>query len=207
VHFYDEAGDNPFGHEFILVPQRQMVGFVPGVDWFVAGKQDGGDVGVFTEGVADLEVLHQLEQFVVHVGVLRIAPNGLKIRCGKATFVLDDGGGVSDFIDGIGCPGGLEDDPMFEGAIFLEVETNAQVVEVLTDSEPFLWIFDSVAFAEGVVFLDADIVSMLGVVFEGVANFDPGFGDGDTDVGEVGDVGFDEVLNLAESAIGREVGR
>ena len=95
--------------------------FIPLVVWFLGGEEDGGDVGIFAEGVANLEILHQLEQFMLHVGVCSIAPNGFEICGGETTFVLDDCGSVGDFVDGVGSPGWFEDDAMFESAVFLEV--------------------------------------------------------------------------------------
>ena len=75
-------------------------------------------------------------------------------------------------------------------------------MEVLANNQPFSFVFDSVVLAEAMVSFDVNIVLILGEVFEDVADFDPGFGDGFLDVGEVGDVGLDESLDLRKSALG-----
>jgi hypothetical protein len=65
-------------------------------------------------------------------------------------------------------------------------------VEVFADNSHFLFVFESAGFfAEGIVLMDADIVPVLGVVFECGADAYPGFGDGLVDVREIGDVGLD----------------
>ena len=124
-------------------------------------------MGEVADGVANPKVFyhHQLQQFIVHLGILGIAPNGGEICAGKATVFGLNRFVFGDAIDGVVCPGGIENDAMFEDGIFLEVEANPQIVEVFANNEHFLTIFESVGLAEGIVFLNADIVLVLGVVF------------------------------------------
>jgi hypothetical protein len=198
VHLDDEASDDASGHEFIFVAENQVVGFVPGVVWLVFGEEAGGDEGVgeVADGVANPKFLHQLQQLVVHFGILGTAPNNFEICAGKTAVVLFHLIGVGDAIDGVGCPRGIEDDAMFEDGIFLEVEANPQVVEVFANDEHFLFIFESVGVTEAIVLFDVDIVLVLGVVFEEVADAYPGFGDGLVDVGKIGDVGGDSLVDV-----------
>ena len=56
----------------------------------------------------------------------------------------------------------------------MEVETSAEFVEGFADVQHFFGVGDAVGAAEGLVFVEADVV--LVVVFEGVADADPGGG-------------------------------
>jgi hypothetical protein len=168
VHLDDEAGKDASGHEFIFVAENQVFGFVPDVVRLGEGEEAGGDVGVgeVADGVANPKVLHQLQQFVVHLSIFTIIPNGFEIYAGKTAVVGFDSIVVGDAIDGIGCPVRVENNAMFEDGIFLEVEANSQVVEIFANVEHFLAIFESAGFfAEGIVLIDTDIVLVLGVVF------------------------------------------
>jgi hypothetical protein len=70
-----EPGDYAFGHELVLVPDDQIVGFIPVVDRLVLTEALRSDVA-FTVGnlVTELEVDHQTQQFILHDRVFRFTP-------------------------------------------------------------------------------------------------------------------------------------
>lgn len=176
VHFDDEAGEHSFGHEFIVVAQDEIVGVVPGVVGLVGGEELGGDVGFGAVGdfVAEFEVFHQLQKFIAHVGVLCVGPNGGEVGLGEAAEIGADGFGVEGFVDGGRAPFGFEDDQVFEDGVFLEVEADAEVVEVAAKLKFVFAAFEALGVAEVEEFGLGDVVA--GFSFEGFADVDPGFG-------------------------------
>ena len=93
VHFDDEAGEDAFGHEaFVAMAEGEVVGAVPGVVGRGGAEQVRGDVvtGAVGNFVADFELFHQLQQFVVQVGVFGAAPDVGKVGVGELSEVLFD---------------------------------------------------------------------------------------------------------------------
>ena len=176
MHFDDEAGEHPFGHEVVFIAENQIVGIVPGEVGLVCGEELGGDVGFGAVGdfVAEFEVFHQLKQFWAHLDVLLVGPDGFEVFAGEVTESVADFGGVEDFVDGGGAPFGFEDDGALEEVVVLEVEADAEVVEVAAELEFVVMAFEAVGVAEGEEFGLGDVVA--GVGFEGFADVDPGFG-------------------------------
>jgi hypothetical protein len=80
----------------------------------------------------------------MHVGVLRVSPDGREVGLGEAAEAGADFGCVEGFIDGGGTPFGLEDDDVFEDRVVLEVEANTQVVEVAAELEFILATLEAV---------------------------------------------------------------
>ena len=76
------------------------------------------------------------------------------------------------------------------------METDAEFVEGFADIQHFFGVGDAVGAAEGLVFVEADVV--LVVVFEGVADADPGGDPVFTDLGELGEAVLDMVLEGLE---------
>jgi hypothetical protein len=206
VHFDDEAGDHAFGHKFVLVAQDEVFGVIPGVFGLVGGEELGGDVvfGAVWDFVAEFEIFHQLEQFGAHGRVLLVGPDEFQVFAGEVAVGGADAGGVEDFVDGGGAPFGFEDDVALEEVVFLEVEADAEVVEVAAELEFVGVAFEAVGVAEGEEFVLGNVVPA--VCFEGFADVDPGFGQGAADVGELADVVLDGGEDFGESAIGEEVG-
>ncbi len=206
MHFDDEAGEHSFGHEFVVVAQNQVIAVVPCVFGLVAGEELGGDVGFGAVGdlVAEFEVFHQLQQLWAHVCILFIGPNEFEIFAGEAAEVLANFGGVEDFVNGGGAPFGFEDDVALEEVVVLEVEADAEVVEVFAELKFVFVAFEAVGVAEAEIFGLGDVVAI--VFFEGFADVDPGFWEGLADVGELADVVLDGGEDLGEAAIGEEVG-
>ncbi len=206
MHFDDEAGEHSFGHEVVFVAEDEVFGVVPVIFRLVGGEQLGGDVGFgfVRDLVAEFEVLHQLEEFGAHFGVLLVGPDGFEVVAGEVAEGLADFGGVEDFVDGGGAPFGFEDDGALEEVVCLEVEADAEVVEVAAELEFVGVAFEAVGVAEGEEFGLGDVVA--GVGFEGFADVDPGFGQWGADVGELADVVLDGGEDFGESAIGEEVG-
>jgi hypothetical protein len=124
--------------------------------------------------IAELEPLHQSEQFVAHVGVLIICPDGCEVGLGEVAEILPDSGGVEDFIDGSGAPFGSEDNEIFEDGIILEVEANAEVVEVAAELEFVFTTLEAMGIAESEELSLGDVVA--GVSFEDSTDTHPGFG-------------------------------
>ena len=56
--------------------------------------------------------------------------------------------GVKDFVNGGCAPFGFEDDPVFENGAVLEVEADAEVVEISTELEFIFAAFKAVGVAE-----------------------------------------------------------
>ncbi|NJN30670.1 MAG: hypothetical protein HC824_09780 [Synechococcales cyanobacterium RM1_1_8] len=80
----------------------------------------------------------------------------------------------------------------------LEVEADAEFVELAADGEGFGFVGDAFAAAEVKVLRLGDVVGVgvFAVVFEGVADFGPVVGPGLVDAAELGDVVLDAVLEL-----------
>ena len=80
--------------------------------------------------------------------------------------------------------------------MILEVETDAEFVEGFADLQHFFGVGDAVGAAEGLVFVEADVV--LVVVFEGVADADPGGWPVFADLRELSEAVLDVVLEVLE---------
>ena len=76
------------------------------------------------------------------------------------------------------------------------METSAEFVEGFADVQHFFGVGDAVGAAEGLVFVEADVV--LVVVFEGVADADPGGGPVFADLRELSEAVLDVVLEGLE---------
>jgi hypothetical protein len=166
----------------------------------------GGDVGFGAVGdfVAEFEVLHELKEFWPHGGVLLISPDGFEVFAREVTEGGADFWGVEDFVDGGGAPFRFENDVALQKVIVLEVEADAEVVEVAAKLEFVFVAFEAVSIAEGEEFGLGDVVS--GIGFQGFADVDPGFGQRGADVGELANVVLDGSADFGESAIGSEIG-
>lgn len=110
---------------------------VPIVVGGFGAEELGGDVGAGLAGdfVAEFEVHHQAQEFGAHGGVFFVLPDGGEVGAGEFAPVLVDVGIAQDFVDGIGAPGGFEDDGFMEEVVGLEVEADAEVVEVAAELE------------------------------------------------------------------------
>lgn len=150
VHFDDEAGEHPFGHEFIVVTQDEIIAIIPEIGRLVYGEELGGDVSAGYVGyfVAEFEFHHQMEKFVAHIGILIICPNFSEVGVGEASEVFLNFWGIEDFVGGGGAPFGLEDDVVFENGIVLEVEADSEVVEVFAKLKFVFAAFEAVDVAE-----------------------------------------------------------
>ena len=64
--FYNEAGEDAFGHEVVGVAEDEVVGGVPGVAGFADWEELRGNVLVRVVGdlVGEFEADHELEEFV-----------------------------------------------------------------------------------------------------------------------------------------------
>lgn len=76
------------------------------------------------------------------------------------------------------------------------METDAEFVEGFADLQHFFGVGDAVGAAEGLVFVEADVV--LVVVFEGVADADPGCRPVFADLGKLSKAVLDIVLEVLE---------
>lgn len=206
VHFDDEAGEHPFGHEFIIVAQDKVISVVPVVFGLVGGEELRSDVGfgAVRNFVAEFEPHHQLQQFIAHVGILRISPDDGEISLCETAEVGADFGGVEDFIDGGSTPFGLKDDDMFEDGVVLEVEANAEVMEVAAELEFVLATLEALGVTEDQKFILADMVARF--IFYCFTDIDPGFGQWGADVGKLADVVLNGSKDFGQAAIGSEVG-
>jgi hypothetical protein len=112
--------------------------------------------------------------------------------------------GVKNFVDGGGAPFGFKNDVTLEKVVFLKVKADAEVVEVAAELEFIFAAFEALGVAEVKKFGLGDVVA--GISFEGLADADPGFWEGCTDMGKLADVVLDSGENLGKAAIGGEVG-
>ena len=116
IHADDEGGDESFGHEVVAVGEGEAVGEVEGA---VVGGGDGeelrSDVGAWSadEGIAEVELFHEFEEFVLDFGVFGGAPEFLAILGGEAAVLGEDSVVFDDFVDGVCDPFGFEDDVVF----------------------------------------------------------------------------------------------
>ena len=116
IHADDEGGDESFGHEVVAVGEGEAVSKVEGA---VVGGVDGeelrGDVGAGSadEGIAEVELFHEFEEFVLDFGVFGGAPEFLAILGGEAAVLGEDGVVFDDFVDGVCDPFGFEDELVF----------------------------------------------------------------------------------------------
>ena len=116
IHANDEGGDESFGHEVVAVGEGEAVGEVEGA---VVGGVDGeelrGDVGAGSadEGIAEVELFHEFEEFVLDFGVFGGAPEFLAILGGEAAVLGEDSVVFDDFVDGVCDPFGFEDELVF----------------------------------------------------------------------------------------------
>jgi len=116
IHADDEGGDESFGHEVVAVGEGEAVSKV---DVGVVGGGDGeelrGDVGAWSadEGIAEVELFHEFEEFVLDFGVFGGAPEFLAILGGEAAVLGEDGVVFDDFVDGVCDPFGFEDELVF----------------------------------------------------------------------------------------------
>ena len=69
---------------------------------------------------------------------MAVGPDFGGVGFGEAAFVVADGVAVGDFVDGGGGPFGPEDDGAFEQFVVLEVEADAEVVEVAAEEQHLL---------------------------------------------------------------------
>ena len=69
VSFYDEAGEDAFGHEVVAVAEDEVVVEVPVVFGLADGEELGGDVVAFIvwQLVGEFEAHHELKEFVAQV--------------------------------------------------------------------------------------------------------------------------------------------
>ena len=116
IHADDEGGDQSFGHKVVAIGEGKAVGEVEGA---VVGGDDGeelrGDVGAESadEGIAEVDLFHEFEEFVLDFGVLGGAPEVLEILGGEAAVLGEDDLVFDDFVDGVCDPFGFEDDVVF----------------------------------------------------------------------------------------------
>ncbi len=207
MHFDDEAGDYAFGHEFILVTDDEVVDVVPLIFRLVGGEELGGDIGfrAMRDFVAEFEVFHQPEEFWAHVGMLLISPNNFEVFDSEVAKCGEDFGGVENFVDGGGAPFGFENDVALQEVIFLEMEADAEVVEVFAELEFIFVVFEAMNFAQIEKFVLGDVVAV--VCFESIADANPGFWERGADVGELANVMVDSTDNFSETTIVGKVGR
>lgn len=223
MHFYDESGNDAFGHEVVFVTQNQVIGIVPVVIGRFEGEKLRGDVlsGFAGDFVTQFEVFHQVQQFVVQVLVFSVAPDLLEIFSGEIPAVSDDFCVICDFsivgdffvadefVNSVGCQFGTQDDYVFEDGVFLEMQDNTQVVEVFAETQhrSFIGFFEALASADVEKFTYFDMGLALGIVFQNIADVCPAFGDGRADVFEGSDAVLQGALEGFKSAIGGEIGR
>ena len=86
----------------------------------------------------------------------------------------------------------------------MEVEADAEVVEIVAELEGVFAFGEAVVFADLEIFIKADVVA--GIGFYGFADFDPCFGEGLTDVGELVEMIFTGGEDGWEVALVGEVG-
>ena len=125
---------------------------------------------------------------------MSIDPDFPEVFVGEVSTIGDDLLVIRDFVDGVGCPFGTQDDPVEEDRFFLvsiclEVEDNTQVVQIPAQTQHggFVGCVETLVSADVVELRDFDVGFALGVVFQDVADFCPVFGDGRTDVIQGGD--------------------
>ena len=126
--------------------------------------------------------------------VLSIDPDFPEVFVAEVSTIGDDLLVIGDFVDGVGCPFGTQDDPVEEDRFFfvsicLEVQDNTQVVQILAETQHglFVGLVEALVSADVVELRDFDVGFAFGVVFQDVADFCPVFGDGHTDVIQGGD--------------------
>ena len=115
MHFDSEASKHSFRHKFVFIAQDEIIVAVPVVFRLVWGEELRRDIGAGSVGnfVAEFEVLHELKEFVAHVGVLIVSPDCYKIGFGEVSKRFLNAWSVEDGVDGGGAPFGFEDDPVF----------------------------------------------------------------------------------------------
>ena len=147
MHFDREPGEHSLGHEFVFVAQDEIIVAVPVIFRLVGGEELGGYVGAGTVGnfVAEFEILHELKQFVAHVAVWIVCPNSCKISMGKVSEIIPNFWSIENFVDGSCTPFWFEDDPIFQYGVFLEVETDTEIMEVAAKLEFIFTTFDAMA--------------------------------------------------------------
>jgi hypothetical protein len=102
----------------------------------------------------------------------------------------------------------LEDEGFAEDVILLEVETDAEVVEKLTQLEHFVFVVDVAEAADVLVFSVGDLcmIAVVSFIFKTVADFEPGVGEGKVIVvDDAFEVVFDLLAEIGESSVVGEV--
>ena len=92
---------------------------------------------------------------------MAVGPDLCDVGFGEAAFVFADGVAIGDFVDCGGGPFGLEDDGAFEEFVVLEVEADAEVVEIAAEEEHLLLFGEAVLAADVAVAFDGDGVAVL----------------------------------------------
>ena len=115
IHADDEGGDESFRHEVVAVGEGEAVGEVEIGVGGGDGEELRGDVGAGSadEGIAEVELFHEFEKFVLDFGVFGGAPEVFEIFGGEAAVLGEDNVVFDDFVDGVCDPFGFEDDVVF----------------------------------------------------------------------------------------------
>ena len=148
----------------------------------------------------------------MEVVVFAVTPDFAEVFVGEVSAIGDDLFVFGDFVDGVGCPSGTQDDPVEEDRFFvvrilLEVEDNAEFVQVLAETQHggFVGLVEAVLGADVVELRNFNVVYALGVVFQDITDTWRVLGDALADVLELGDVVYQVALQFIESAIVGEV--
>src|SRR5262245_60316877 len=99
-----------------------------------------------------------MEELLVHVGVLWLVPDPSQLLALEASLVILHQLVVEDAIDRVGPPPRLEDNEVLEDRIVLEVEHNAEIVQVLAELELVLTLFETMLSADVEVLIERDVV-------------------------------------------------
>ena len=125
----------------------------------------------------------------MRLGIFACLPNLVKVIAAKVPKVSFDGRVVEDFVDSSSAPVGLEDEAITEVVFCLEMETNAKPVEGAAEAKHFLELGDALGAADH--FIAGEVNAVTRVVFDGIADVEPGVREGDA----VGEQVFQVALN------------
>ena len=130
-----EAAQHTFGQKLIPVTQHQILGLAPAIKLDrLSGRQQlrrqpNGRCAV-SQGIAQLETLHQRQQLGTHVNVNGVSPQALTIGVVEAAEVRLHGFVVQDSEHGFGRPLILQNHDARKQWVVLKVQENAQIVQV-----------------------------------------------------------------------------
>jgi len=183
IHGHNETGDHPLRHEVILVPEHEVVRGLPGIGGAFRGQQLRSDVDVaFRKLVAQLELHHQSQQLIAHRPVALLGPDCREIAAGEPPAGIHDLLVVEQSVHRVGAPLRFEDHSLFENGIILEMQADAEIVEVHAELQLVRVALKAVTFTDREVVRDGDVIAR--VALKRLAHDLPRAGQGNADVGQ-----------------------